>query len=689
MGSDVRVNAGALIGFALLAENFSSAARVSALGDPDADGTNGNEVAILTDAPAAGRLDVAWDTSGLSPGLFRVVATLVDGQTTVVADPPAGRVRINAPPGLVVSAPRDQLAVTRGRSFVIAWAGQDDDDDAAITLFLDDDAVFENGVTALRTASEDNLDDRQEIVDTTDLAAESYFVGASISDGLSTVVVYAGQVCLRARRVGRFVAGDFGAGERCTITANGQSGELGAALDASRDLNADGYADLLIGDPRATSTRGVESGAAHYVEGAPAWPLILGVDELPTRMEGDAAGARIGAAVALLDSTNGDEFAEMLVGSPGLAPDGFEIGRATLLDGKLARRLAELNLANLPQTNPPPGGGAPSPEHGRFAELIDGTWPESAGAAVASVGDLNGDGDPDYAVGAPHYGELFEGRAGLIAGGRIKAPLTLDDLGNRVAGVAALGADRDGAAGAALAGAGDWNRDEYDDVLIAAPGAGADAAGVVYLVFGHGGLLNAGENYLYLGDVGTQVPGVVFRGQAGDLAGAALASADVDGDGWPDVLIGAPGHDTGRGRLYVIYNQPLPAEVDLGQVGGAIAGAVIQGTQPGDQFGTSVASADIDGDGANDIVVGAPGAEAARGAAYLVYGGQDVSAVSLLDIPSCGLDALYVVGDAPDARLGAAVSAGDLNGDGRPDLAAGSPGAAGGGRVELIFTAVP
>ncbi|HUU94532.1 MAG TPA: hypothetical protein VM487_02245, partial [Phycisphaerae bacterium] len=193
-----------------------------------------------------------------------------------------------------------------------------------------------------------------------------------------------------------------------------------------------------------------------------------------------------------------------------------------------------------------------------------------------------------------------------------------------------------------------------------------------------------GSGNFHLDEVGDAegVRGHVFVGEnEGDLAGAALASGDFDGDGNTDLLIGAPGYDLGRGRVYLIYDiEALPEEEGeryLGDVGSSIPGVVFDGVAWGDLSGWSLSSAgDFDYDGADDVLVGAPGTESQRGAAFLIYGGQALpGSVSLATIGTCDFAGLQLVGELPASRLGWAVSGGaSLDGDASSDVGVGAPG---------------
>src|SRR5690242_5703481 len=167
----------------------------------------------------------------------------------------------------------------------------------------------------------------------------------------------------------------------------------------------------------------------------------------------------------------------------------------------------------------------------------------------------------------------------------------------------------------------------------------------------------------------------VFSGAAaGDRAGWAVSrTGDVNGDGVPDMAIGAPLADAaGRkdaGAVYVVFGaRPLAPKTALGTLGGG--GFVIQGAAAGDVAGTALAPAgDVNGDGKADLLVGAPHASErgpdGDGGAYVVFGKAGGAAV---DLAALGDGGIAIRGAATGDDTGAAVAGlGDVNGDGRED----------------------
>ncbi|MEC9477227.1 MAG: hypothetical protein VX764_09335 [Planctomycetota bacterium] len=177
----------------------------------------------------------------------------------------------------------------------------------------------------------------------------------------------------------------------------------------------------------------------------------------------------------------------------------------------------------------------------------------------------------------------------------------------------------------------------------------------------------------------------IFGAKAGSHLGASSSGAgDVDADGIPDLIAGAPGaegSDNDGGNAYIIRGSAnVDTEIDL-KFPPADSVVVLQGASPGDQLGFSVSNAgDVNGDGADDFIVGAPGAVGTdsdqnspdTGRAYLVWGSPDLP--TSINVSSLGSAGVTIIGGHEDGRFGASVSsAGDFNNDGFGDIIVGAP----------------
>ncbi len=703
--ADQVVNAGTKVGFDLVMANFSAVARATVFADVDDDPTNGR-VTVAEDVVAAERVAVSWDTSGLAPGTYRVYARVADGSTTADSGVAVGTVRINALPELVIVSPFEDTLLTRGRPLVVAWAGQDPDDEASITIFLDHDGVADSGdeVELAADVPASDVSQRDLELNTSGLAVGVYFIGGRITDQLTTINAYAGgTVSIEERLLGKFTPVELGASgltPMTTVTPDGQNLGLGAAVDISGDLNGDGLADLIAGAPvdglsglRAGDGTAVDRVYYHTMADGN-WPATLSASTASLTIEGETGSGTLGAALAILPSVDGDGVDDLLLGAP--AYNSLD-GRVYLLSGR----------PTLLQSSPFSLTKLAAPLGTRFTGSA-----ELAGAAVAHIGDLDADGTPDYAYGSPNFSEPRNGygSGGVVAavrGGFVPPELYTTEIGWTTPGTLFVG-PVGSRSGFAIGYVRDLNADKADELLIGAPGAAINnnASGAAYLVFGQPDFFDNYNGESSVVDLATSDNRIVLAGEvANDQAGAAVAHADFNGDGKDDLIIGAPGAGQFAGRVYVVFGLDELVETEasspllLANVGtAALPGVVLNGTNAGDLVGTRVLSGgDFDGDGREDLLIGAPGADDQRGAVYLVYGrdttGDDplTSRLDLADIAKPLLPGWRLTGDQPLRHLGTALSAGRLNNDGPADVAIGAPGYRDGlgagvsGEIYLIF----
>ena len=391
---------------------------------------------------------------------------------------------------------------------------------------------------------------------------------------------------------------------------------FGAWVDAVGDVNQDGAVDLVVSAPLA----GDYSGGLVYLV-ASSGEIVSQVGSPNARREG-----LFGASAAFLGDLNGDNRREALVGAPGeTAADraAFEFGgdgRAYVLAGGSGDVLFSLVSPN--------------------ADTLGGTYLTGGfGAATAGPGDLTGDGVPDFVVGAPEEssGLLYAGRAYVYSGAD----------GTLVRTLVSPDPQESGLFGARVEPVSDLDADGVSELLVVAlrerPSPGSAELGRVHVFSGATGAL------LFTLDSG--IPNSLST-PTGDLADL----GDLDGDGTVDIAVGAT--NVGDNGVVLVFSGATGAlvrtlEVDLGEPADAQFGQAIvplgdvdldgvpdlfvgapfandQGTRAGraflisgatgetllalssthprlnGQFGRTVAWADIDGDGANDPVVGAP-----------------------------------------------------------------------------------
>ena len=307
----------------------------------------------------------------------------------------------------------------------------------------------------------------------------------------------------------------------------------------------------------------------------------------------------------------------------------------------------------------------PSDAWTTLAGTTDG---DRLGRALASAGDLDGDGFPELVLGANQH-DSNRGQAFVFDGATVVAGGELEDLDALVSWEGpAQGALFAG--GEAIIGQVDVTGEGTSDVLVGA--YQADDIGAGYLF--------AGEDFAGWGDWSADDEAtLIFRGDnTGDKFSLDMGASDVDGDGLADVFIGAPendegGENAGMVTIYLGAGLPSAGDVDVND-----ADHAFEGEQGGDLAGYAAMEAigDIDGDGYGDFSVGARDARnssnLASGSLFVLSGAEFVAG----SLPGSGTLAdaatVRIDGEESGDQLGmSATSLGDLDGDGAGDLAVG------------------
>ncbi|MEM8709875.1 MAG: FG-GAP-like repeat-containing protein, partial [Planctomycetota bacterium] len=375
--------------------------------------------------------------------------------------------------------------------------------------------------------------------------------------------------------------------------------QFGYAIAASLRLNAQGGRDDLVVGAPGSDPAGLSNAGEFFAYSGSGATLYS--------VAGTTAGDRLGERVAHAGDIDGDGFDDFLVAAP--APTHGGPGYVLVVSGQTGATL-------------------------RVHAGLDGA--EGFGSGLSGLTDLDGDGAPDYAIGVPGRANATGVPSGvvLLISGTTGALLDQFD-----------GENADELFGFSVATGADLDRDGVHDLAVGLPGADGNDGAVRAFSLADGHELFG-------------VAGVETRGRFGH---AVALARDFNGDGFGDVVVGAPS---------ILFNgQPLGAGV-VTVVSGADGATLTRygGGFPGAGAGISVAARrDVDGDGLSDVIVGG------------VNNSDGYSARGCISIFAGGPAAPVIAGGL-DEEVGAAVDgAGDLDGDGIEDVLIGAPLARNGG----------
>lgn len=416
----------------------------------------------------------------------------------------------------------------------------------------------------------------------------------------------------------------------------------GFAISGGGDVNGDSVEDIAIG----AYNRNTSTGAVYlvYGDGSLSSSSLSGAD---ATISGESTYDYAGLGLSIDGSVASTANSDVVIGAPSAYYATYAVD-----SGEVYVRYGS-NLS---------GSYNVSTSNAIYGGSYDG---DSAGSWLSTSGDVDGDGYNDILASAPGYGSNNQGEVYLTYGG---ASLPGGGYYFQPSWEGEANYDRAGD-GKGVAILGDLDNDGYDEFIVTSWQKNS----------------NQGKSYLFYGDstrysdtsASLSSAAATFTGQGTqDASGYSVTGlGDVNNDGYEDFAVGA----YLEGEVYIIYGKSTEYSggLSLSNVGGTIDGVQLLDSS-GERFGYSVSRAgDVNNDGYDDILIGAPYADSQTGAAYLVFGRSDgdwggatFDVTTVTDV----WDVNKILGADSGGQFGTFVSyAGDPNSDGALDLLISAP----------------
>ena len=405
-----------------------------------------------------------------------------------------------------------------------------------------------------------------------------------------------------------------------TAESDQADAEFGFSVAGAGDVNGDGFDDVIVGAHHYSNGETYEGQAYVYLGSSSGLSAIAA-----WTAESNVANAYFGASVSCAGDVDGDGFDDVIIGAPGYTNGQSSEGRAYVYLGS-------------------PAGPSTTPLWTVESNQVSASY----GFSVAGIGDVNGDGCDDIAVGSLFYdnGEIDEGKVFVYYGSSSGLSTT--------ASWTAESNQANAEFGRSVAGAGDVNGDGYDELAVGSPmyDNGENNEGRVFVFLGSSSGLSSTADWT-----------VESNSIDANLGFSVSCAGDVDGNGFDDIIIGAAFYTNGQtseGKVYVY----------LGSTSGlsSTPSWSEESNQGYAYYGLSVAGGgDANGDGYDEIATGSywyDSGESNEGMAFVYYGG-----------PKGVCNQIEWTGESnqASAEFGYSVAgAGDVNGDGFDDVIVGA-----------------